>query len=324
MTITFNTKGYDGFIDFIKAYAILCVLFGHTFLWLDKVAYGVWAGMQVPLFILVQSFHFFKKKDVKVDISRIMKRVVIPFVVVELLIFAASIAIGASDVNSLVSYGIRWGGYGPGSYYPWIFVQVALLLPLCGVLLKRSNPLYALLVLLVVSELTEMLFSVMHLSDNIYRLLAVRYLLLFFFGWQWAKGNLKLNWATTVLAVISLIALGYFEHFSVDNEPWFYTTGFPFHRWPCYFWLTYGLIPLLYLAWNYIKSCKPIETAVKSIAGCSYEIFLIQMALIFLFKKEDLGFLTGTIQYIVWVAIIWTVSIWGGYHTKRLLNKLYA
>lgn len=75
MTISFNTKGYDVFIDFIKAYAIMCVLFGHTFLWLDKVGYGVWAGMQVPLFILVQAFHWYKKDKPVINFVKILKRV---------------------------------------------------------------------------------------------------------------------------------------------------------------------------------------------------------------------------------------------------------
>ena len=105
--ITFDTKGYDGFIDFIKTYAILCVLFGHTFLWLDKVAYGVWAGMQVPLFVMVQSFHFYKKEDAKVDFSKILKRVLIPFFAIELLTFAIAFAIGDRNIYQLIKNGIR-------------------------------------------------------------------------------------------------------------------------------------------------------------------------------------------------------------------------
>lgn len=36
-TIIFNTLGYSGFIVFIKAYVLLCILFGHTFGCLQKV-----------------------------------------------------------------------------------------------------------------------------------------------------------------------------------------------------------------------------------------------------------------------------------------------
>ena len=53
-TITFNKSGYDPLIDFIKAYAILCVLMGHTFPYLKASVDSLWYGMQVPLFVLVQ------------------------------------------------------------------------------------------------------------------------------------------------------------------------------------------------------------------------------------------------------------------------------
>lgn len=102
-TVTFNTKGYDGFIDFIKAYAILCVLFGHTFTpILDKVAYGVWAGMQVPLFILVQSFHTYKIDKATVNLLRILTRVVLPFVGFEAVAFYAAHFWGRVECNALI------------------------------------------------------------------------------------------------------------------------------------------------------------------------------------------------------------------------------
>ena len=107
-TISFNTIGHDGFIDFIKAYAIICVLFGHTFLWLDKVVYYTWAGMQVPLFIVVQSFHFYKKENSKFDLNKVFKRVLLPFFVVEVFTILLAIALG-SDYKELI-YSILIGG----------------------------------------------------------------------------------------------------------------------------------------------------------------------------------------------------------------------
>lgn len=84
--IQFNRTGYDPFIDFIKAYAIICVLIGHT-LPVMNLGYGLWAGMQVPLFILVQSFHFYKRDDTRLNIKKIFQRVVLPFVIIGLLEF---------------------------------------------------------------------------------------------------------------------------------------------------------------------------------------------------------------------------------------------
>ena len=126
VTISFNKTGYDGFLDFIKAYAIICVLFGHTFLWLDKVAYGIWAGMQVPLFILVQTFHVYKKVNHRINLRKIFQRVLYPFILIELITLGLSILFLEHDFKELIDKGISGGGYGPGAYYPWIYFQVAI------------------------------------------------------------------------------------------------------------------------------------------------------------------------------------------------------
>lgn len=112
-SIQFNTKGHDDFIDFIKAYAILCVLFGHTFgMILDKVAYGVWAGMQVPLFILIQSFHGLKKESVTFNFAKVFKRVLLPFFLVEVLTFVIALIIGNNEYKLLIMSGLIGGGTG--------------------------------------------------------------------------------------------------------------------------------------------------------------------------------------------------------------------
>lgn len=109
-TIQFNTKGHDEFIDFIKAYAILCVLFGHTFgMALDYVAYGVWAGMQVPLFILIQTFHGLKKESVTFNFAKVFKRVLLPFFLVEVLTFIIAAVVGAKERNELIMSGLIGG-----------------------------------------------------------------------------------------------------------------------------------------------------------------------------------------------------------------------
>lgn len=85
--ITFNKEGYDDFIDFIKAYAIIAVLIGHTFPYLERVGYCAWLGMQVPFFILVQTFHCFKKAEIRTNFRKALLRVFVPFLILELLTF---------------------------------------------------------------------------------------------------------------------------------------------------------------------------------------------------------------------------------------------
>ncbi len=320
-TVTFNTKGYDGFIDFIKAYAILCVLFGHTFSpILDKVAYGVWAGMQVPLFILVQSFHSYKKDKVTVNLAKILTRVVLPFVVFEAVTFCIAHFIGHIDCDALI-HSMLTGGYGPGSYYPWAYVQVALLLPLFLLLLKRVDKVTALVVFLIVCEGTEILFSVVDLPNHIYRLLATRYILLFYLGWLWVKEGVRINWLTIVLSIISLCFILFFEYCTVDKEPWFINAGFRFHRWPCYFFVAYGFTAMLHILWTKINQNGFVVRIVKILAAASYEIFLMQMTVIYLFHKTSLGFIANrALRYSVWLIIVWSVSIIGGVLLNKLMN----
>ena len=82
-TVSFNKIGYDPFIDFIKAYAIVCVLIGHTLPLQDYWGYGLWAGMQVPLFVLVQAFHCFKKETPDINLKKIFLRVGLPYILVQ-------------------------------------------------------------------------------------------------------------------------------------------------------------------------------------------------------------------------------------------------
>lgn len=200
-------------------------------------------------------------------------------------------------------------------------MQVALLLPLFLLLLKRVDKVTALVIFLIVCEGTEILFSVVNLPNHIYRLLAARYILLFYFGWLWVKEGVRINWLTIVLSITSLCFILFFEYSTVDKEPWFINAGFRFHRWPCYFFVAYGFTALLHMLWLKISRVGFIVRIVKILAAASYEIFLIQMTVIYLFHKTMLGFITnGVLRYSVWLIIVWIVSIIGGILLNKLMN----
>lgn len=202
-----------------------------------------------------------------------------------------------------------------------MYVQVALLLPLFLLLLKRVDKVTALVVFLIICEGTEILFSVVDLPNHIYRLLATRYILLFYLGWLWVKEGVRINWLTIVLSIISLCFILFFEYSTVDKEPWFINAGFRFHRWPCYFFVAYGFTSMLHILWTKINQNGFVVRIVKILAAASYEIFLMQMTVIYLFHRTMLGFITnGVLRYSVWLFIVWTVSIIGGIILNRLMN----
>ena len=233
--ITFNKEGYDPFIDFIKAYAIVCVLIGHTLVLHDYWGYGLWAGMQVPLFVLVQAFHGFKKETPSINLKKIFLRVVLPYIIIQAIPF---IYLLCKDPFLIYSF-LGGGGTGPGSYYPWVYIQIALLLPFVKKWIdknKEHQP-KVLITFLIICELFEILFSVINLPDGLYRLLAVRYIFLLYLAWLWVKDGIVINRLTVLLSILSFLAIVYFEYFSVDDEILFYKTAWKYHRWPCYFFV---------------------------------------------------------------------------------------
>ena len=108
-TVIFNKTGYEPFFDFIKAYAILCVLMGHTIPILKETGYSLWYGMQVPLFVLVQVFHVLKKDSYSFSIKKILNRIVCPFLLIQLIPLGLEIFRYGYSNNLIVSCLIRGG-----------------------------------------------------------------------------------------------------------------------------------------------------------------------------------------------------------------------
>lgn len=320
--ILFKKNGYDGFIDFIKAYAIIAVLIGHTVPNLDKVAYFVWLGMQVPLFLLIQAFHVFKKDNPKVMMSKIFQRVLVPFFFIEIITAILALLLLHITPKSLAISMLTGGGYGPGSYYPWLYLQFALLLPLFAKTLSRYSKGVTIILFLLLCEGLEIFLSFVNIPNFIYRLLAIRYLFLIWLGWSWAKEGIKINLWTITLSLISLAAIIYFEYLSVDDEPWFFNTVWKCHRWPCYFFVAYGFTAILHLLWRCVSNLNAVTYVIRQLASASYEIFLIQMSTIFLFKVDCLTFVQcETVKLLIWIFIVWFFSIAGGILLHKQINK---
>lgn len=126
--VSFNKKGYDSFIDFLKAYSILLVVCGHALPveFYDYTLFWVWGGMQVPLFVLIQVFHAYKKGvKPKLNWSSLLTRIIVPFVAIQAVIIVYKALIGG---GMLWTSFLTSGGFGPGSYYIWIYLQIAVLL----------------------------------------------------------------------------------------------------------------------------------------------------------------------------------------------------
>ena len=319
--IKFNKTGYDPFIDFIKAYAIICVLIGHT-LPVTNLGYGLWAGMQVPLFILVQTFHFYKKEKTSLNVKKIFQRVVLPFVVIGLFEFLVLCILYGGYGCKQMFYDelINGGGYGPGSYFPVIYVQIAFLLPCFGWVLNRLNRTQLIWFFLALAEGLEVMCSLIQLPEWLYRLLAIRYLLLILLGWLWVREGITLSRKMVILSLMSALAIIYFEYvveyYHIDNEPWFFKTAWTFHRWPCYYFCANGLVYYLQVIWRWSRKTEWINSFIKELAKSSYEIFLVQMCACYAISFLHMP---GVMR----ILIVWTISLVGGIAFSRINNIIF-
>lgn len=111
--ISFNKTDHDPFIDFLKAYAIIFVIVAHnlpTFLW-DYCLFRLWADMQVPMFILIQAFHAYKKGTTpKIKWPTLFKRIIIPFFLIQGLILLYRLLFDSQSLRKILITSVIGGG----------------------------------------------------------------------------------------------------------------------------------------------------------------------------------------------------------------------
>lgn len=316
--ILFNNTGYEPFIDFLKAYAIICVLIGHTFPHVDKIGYPLWIGMQVPIFVLIQAYHVLKRPSYKLDLKKIFLRILLPYAIVLSGIILVYIFSGNFNKQQ-ITIGLISGGYGPGSYYPWIYIQIAILFHFIHPIFNKINIGKQAIMWIAICEGFEILESCVSLPNFIHRLLAIRYLFLIYLAWRWVIEGIVINKSTIFISLLSGLSIAYFFYCNFDNEPFFYNTGWNYHRWPCYYYVSTLFCYLLYLVYCKVYLHKLINKLFKFLAKCSYEIFLIQLAVITILPQ--FSFIENKyIAYIYWIIVVWITSLAGGY----LFNIVYS
>lgn len=317
--IQFLKSGHDEFLDFIKAYAIIGVIFGHTWLFMSKTpGLGLFFGVDVPLFLLIQVFHFYKK-DSKLNLTKVFSRVFLPYFIVQAILFLYVIFLNGFNYSVLLG-GVIMFGFGPGSYYPLIYIQIAVSLVIFKNLFKRISKGWLFFIFLLLSEGLEILCSYTNPPNWLFRILAFRYVFLIYLGYLWVKDGIVIDAKMIVLAILSAATVIYFVYFQRENEPWFFNTAWKYSRWPCYYWVSNGLITILWFLWKVLKKSKFFCKCVCTLAKTSWEIFLMQMASIYVIKQSMLPIDNKVMQYVLYMIIIWTISIGGGI----ILNKLWS
>lgn len=258
--LTFNKVGYDPFIDFMKGLCIISVVLTHSipYEWQQAIGFPLWGAQAVPIFLIIQSFHYLKREQLpSINWRKIIKRIIFPFVLVQTVMISVIIVrylLGSGVLSTPLKTLFYSGGNGPGSYYFWIYLQFAfILLPIFG---KLQNKFHHkswvwLILFALVSEVLEIVCSFTNITQGLYRLLAIRYVFLIYGGYVWAQNEIRINWKTISLSIFSLIAIMLFQYKGLKCEPWVYDTGWSYFHWFCYFWAIYLLVYIL--NWLYLR-----------------------------------------------------------------------
>lgn len=280
MVISLNKQGYEPFIDFLKGWAIICVVVTHAITPTihDASLFFLWGDWAVPLFLIIQVFHTYKKGQPSHNLpwAKMVKRIIVPFATITFIMYAIKCLLNDGTIaeNINISKGtLLAGGIGPGSYFPWIYIQFFILLPILYKTLAYNK--FNLWGYLAVSILLEVLCSLFDMPEYIYRLSFIRYIFLLYLGFTWVEKGIVINWKMIVLSIISIVAITFFNFSDADLEPLFFTSGWKTCHWVCYF---YPATLLVY----FIKKMHDVlpQKFINFTNKCgrySYEIFLWQM-----------------------------------------------
>lgn len=277
-TITLCKSGYDPFIDFAKGICIIFVILNHCIgeSIHAKSLFCLWGDAAVPIFLVIQTFHAYKKGlDTKFSFGKVWNRMLKTFFAMQMLLILYKFVSGGGTILKDI---ISQGGFGNGSYYVWIYVQFALLLPLFSNIFKKYHGWQLLVFFIVISQLAEIMLCLSGISAKAYRLLCFRYLFIIYLGYVVVKRGIVFNRPTILLSSISIIAIIFFYYCNQDLTPFFYTHvsySWRIFHWVSYFYIAYTFIYILYLL--HIKVKRRLKAIIEYLGKYSYEIFLFQM-----------------------------------------------
>ena len=273
-TIHLRRKGYDPFFDFMKGLCILCVIWLHTMPKLHQTGAVFWGSQAVPLFLFMQVFHALKSDRIRFpDWGKLFRRIVWPY-----LGTLAAIMILTSCIRGHFRFNLRAG---PGAYYPFVYIQFAVLIPLFAWFSRAFKDHFraAMLVTAFLAAVAcELAASCLHPPTILWIYLCARYIFIIGLASFWLDGRIRLTPWTFLLSLVSIFFLWLFRYAGFKCEPWFYDSTWSQCHWICYFYPAF-LCPFL-LGTLYRKSPKRLKKLLIVLGKASYEIFLMQMAVI--------------------------------------------
>lgn len=243
---------------------------------INGFVYSLWIYLAVPIFLLIQVFHSYKKNAPFPDLKKITCRIVKPYIYLQVLLFICGCIkylMTGMSLGDWIEMFCKSGGVGPGSYYIWIYLQFAFLLPVLYPLVQKK---YAYIYFVALSVLYEVVCSLFQIPEWLYRLLCFRYLYLFFLGYMWVKNGIVFNNKTFLLSILSAGLILYNRYIGIKCYPLFFNSEWLSDHWFMYF-ISWALIPwVFYMIYSKFKN-SGFTHCIVVIGKKSYELFLFQM-----------------------------------------------
>lgn len=135
-------------IDFVKGFAAISVILIHTSTrsFLESTFSYVHIWQAVPLFVFISFYLFFRKLDKCStkewygldNVKRVIWRVGVPFLLLQ--VFFVLNIVHDEEWTHLKSLLLN-GGFGRGSYYPYVYCQLWTIAPILYLILLKMNKL---------------------------------------------------------------------------------------------------------------------------------------------------------------------------------------
>lgn len=298
-----NIKSFD----YLKTIAILMIVVTHlsfSEITRKNLRFPYWIDMAVPIFFIISGYVYSLSADKRKlesikdwfkfdNFSNKFLRIFIPYliiIIIEVLLYKINNRYLSS--REIVN-GFFTGGWGPGSYYFPVLLQLLFLFPFILFITKTK---YGWLVLVLIQILLEIISQKFAMSDLVYRLLFFRYLGFVTFGILLYLDNAakykgfvsKITNNKYYLSLMFLLGIGtiFLLNYSL-YQPYLFKR-----------WTTTSLPVVLYclpLVVVFMKAerllnkiPKVLDRVILIIAKSTFHIFLIQMTYYWFKGSEDL------------------------------------
>lgn len=316
----------DNSLDFIKGVATMSVVLLHNLPHYYVFSFA-WIGQAVQLFLFITAYltyisfesgktleNYYSKKSTIKMLNRIFK----PFIVISIL--QCIIYYYLKDDFNFGSV-IRGGGIGPGSYYPWLYLQVWLFLPFIIQITYNLSLKKSFLIFLFISVFIEISSNLINVADPIYRLLFYRYFFLLYLACITKKYKIKISRIVIILAIISFIYMFIEKYTKFNLEPIFRSgRGWDGHVWIGYFYTVFVFLVLKKMFNKEYFKESLLSKFFILLGKYSYEIFLCQM---FVFSMYQFNFFLTTnnkyVNYLIFILVTTILSI-----APVLIYKIYV